>query len=280
VAAIAFHYAGPDKPILVRATTDRHNAYALTSVACVHALQQSLHLFSLVLDGPVPGAAMAVRTLRDHGKRVRFLTNDASTSRADRAAELRQCGVDAADSEVFTACARTASYVRQHGTRPTQLLVSGSGRQDFSDLPIVEEHAEVVVVGDFFAGYSHRALDAAYTALCEGAEFIAVQRNSSCWRGGAVRIDCGFWVAGLEFCTGRTAHVVGKPARDAYLTVLSDAGCAPRRAVMVSDDADSDLHGARAAQLHTVHVPRATESASSGEDQEVPDVLHFVQSLQ
>ena len=63
--------------------------------------------------------------------------------------------------------------------------------------------------------------------------------------GGKRIIDLGFWVAGLEYCAGRPATVVGKPAEYSYETVLFDAGFPAERAVMVSDEVAPDLEGAR-----------------------------------
>ncbi len=230
-------------------------------------------------DGPAPGAVRAVRSLRDRGKRVRFLTNDALNSRSDRLSELRVAGFDALDQELFTACSITAELLRRGEPRRVQLLMAGNGRQDFAGLTLVDRDADVVVVGDVFDGYSREAVQAAYTAIRGGAEFIAMQRNRYTWGGGTSRIDVGFWVAGLEFCTGRTARVIGKPSQDCYLLVVHDADCEPGRAVMVSDDVPSDLRGAREAGLYTVHVGGSTEGYSAQEhvDVAVADLHAWVQ---
>src|SRR5262245_3397836 len=51
---------------------------------------------------PIPGAADAVRRLRENGHRLRFVTNNTTRSRSQLAAELRNQGLDVADEELQT----------------------------------------------------------------------------------------------------------------------------------------------------------------------------------
>lgn len=52
MAAIAFHYDGPDRPLWMRAIAERVDGRAAPSIVCVRVLKRYLHLFSLALDGP------------------------------------------------------------------------------------------------------------------------------------------------------------------------------------------------------------------------------------
>src|ERR687888_132461 len=51
---------------------------------------------------PIPGAAEAVRRLREEGHRLRFVTNNTTRARATLAEELREIGVDLDDDELQT----------------------------------------------------------------------------------------------------------------------------------------------------------------------------------
>ena len=51
---------------------------------------------------PIPGAAEAVRRLREAGHRLRFVTNNTTRSRAALAEELRAMGVELEDDELQT----------------------------------------------------------------------------------------------------------------------------------------------------------------------------------
>ena len=59
------------------------------------------------------------------------------------------------------------------------------------------------------------------------------------------------WAWGIAPC-GPAATIVGKPSAYSYRTVLADAGYAPEEAIMVSDESDPDLVGAREAGLATL----------------------------
>ena len=52
----------------------------------------------------------------------------------------------------------------------------------------------------------------------------------------------------------RQALVFGKPAPDFFQAALASMGCAPSEAVMVGDDAESDIGGAVAVKMKAVLV--------------------------
>jgi HAD superfamily hydrolase (TIGR01458 family) len=203
------------------------------------------------------GAPEAISALRQKGKQVRFLTNDAWSSRSSRVKELSELGFSLRPEELYTSSFLAAEYIRSLGCPPTLLLLNGEGVNEFRGIQLVSENAEVVAVGDFFDSYSRPVLEHAYSAIIGGAEFIAMQKDRYWMDQGKPMINLGFWVAGLEYCTGKTAIVVGKPSSGSYERVLRDAGLPPRKTVMISDDLFSDLAGAARVGIHTVHVRRA-----------------------
>jgi HAD superfamily hydrolase (TIGR01458 family) len=88
----------------------------------------------------------------------------------------------------------------------------------------------------------------------DGAELVALQKNRFWLTPEGLSLDVGPFVAALEYATGRTAHVVGKPARAFFLQPLSELGVEPRAALMVGDDIHSDIGGALDAGLRAVLV--------------------------
>lgn len=217
--------------------------------------QETLLLFDL--DGVVQfdrevdaRAAGLVADLRAAGFVLRFLTNDGFNSRASRLLELRAGGLALQDDELYTASSLAARYVQERG--PTFVLASDLAAAEFAHLPQDAKAARTVVVGDWFKHYDLERLQLAFEAVQRGAEMVAVHKKRAWTHRGRRLIDVGFFVAGLEHCTGRAATVVGKPAEFAYRTVVEDLGVRPARAIMISDEPDPDLFGARAAGLHTL----------------------------
>jgi len=75
------------------------------------------------------------------------------------------------------------------------------------------------------------------------------------WRAvDGLRLDVGTYVAGLEYATGRSAVVVGKPATAFFSSALELLGCIAEEAVMVGDDIVGDVGGAQSAGLGGVLV--------------------------
>ena len=83
-----------------------------------------------------------------------------------------------------------------------------------------------------------------------------MQRNPLWSDGKDWYVDNGFWVAGLEYVTGRQAIVTGKPNRHAYLTAVARLGLVAEAhscIAFVSDDVVTDLKGAKDVGLTTVY---------------------------
>ena len=66
---------------------------------------------------------------------------------------------------------------------------------------------------------------------------------------GLLSLDTGAFVAALEFASGRGPVVLGKPSPDFFLLALAGLNCPAADAVMVGDDAESDVAGALSAGL-------------------------------
>jgi ribonucleotide monophosphatase NagD (HAD superfamily) len=60
-----------------------------------------------------------------------------------------------------------------------------------------------------------------------------------------LRLDIGPFVAGLEYATGKTADVAGKPSPAFFRSALEAAGVSADEAVMVGDDIRGDIGGAQ-----------------------------------
>jgi HAD superfamily hydrolase (TIGR01458 family) len=204
-------------------------------------------------DTPISGASDAIKNIIGAGKKVRLLTNDAVNSRRTRALDLQNLGFDIVPDEIYTASFLTARYLKLLGAPKTMLLSGGPGIEEFKDIPLVIEDPQYVVVGDFFDNYSRQLIELAHNAVVNGAKLIATQKNPCCL-GNARSIDIGFWVAGLEYSTGVSAKIIGKPSPESYQAILEDIGVLPTQTVMVGDDWIVDLLGASKMGITTVLV--------------------------
>lgn len=243
--------------------------------------------FVLDIDGvlhlggaPIAGAPEAVAFLRERGYGLCFLTNVTASNRAARAARLREYGIDADPGEILTASSVTADWLCRRGLTRIQLLLTGSGRDEFADFETDADHPQAVVMGELGDDLQPALLNRALGALLGGAKLVAMQKNRYWLHQGQRLLDVGAYVTALEFAAGVRAAVVGKPAPHGYHAALRLLNLPAEQTAMVADDLAVDLAGARAVGMLTVLVENGeygTASAQQGEPPHLalPSIAHL-----
>lgn len=203
-------------------------------------------------ESPLPGALEAIGRLRAAGLAVRFITNTTRTPRRRLLARLGAMGLMLSEGDLFTPAVAARAYLAERGLA-AHLLIHPALAEDFAGL--AEGGESAVVIGDAADGFSYDALNAAFRRLMDGAPFVALAPNRFfADADGQPSLDAGPFVAALEYATGRSATVFGKPSADFFGHAVASVGCAPQDAVMVGDDAEADVAGARRAGLAGVLV--------------------------
>ena len=215
----------------------------------------------LDLDGTVyqdncliAGAAEAIAALRGRAYRLRFVTNTTNKRRETIRDRLQTLGIEADASEIFTAPFAASLMLRRHPEARCWVVTRGDSIQEFQGLRLDEDKPDFVVLGDLMEGFSFELLNRVFRKLMAGAELIALQKNRYWLTGGKLTLDMGPFVAALEFATGRSARVVGKPSPEFFHLALSHLDLAPHQVAMVGDDWESDIAGAQRAGLRTILV--------------------------
>jgi HAD superfamily hydrolase (TIGR01450 family) len=220
------------------------------------SLASSYDQFILDLDGcvwigdrPTPGAVEAIAALRDAGKRVAFATNDPRSATEDYVARLWALGVQASLADVVTVggavqhllaetrSGRTAFVI---GTEPLVRHVSDAGVRVLNGTDLASRAEIVIVAGTEDLVYDD--LRNASLAVRRGAELIATGRDPTYPQPGGEWPGTGAILAAVEYATGRTALIVGKPEPQLFLTALDRLGSG--RTLVVGDRLDSDVAAA------------------------------------
>jgi phospholysine phosphohistidine inorganic pyrophosphate phosphatase len=206
----------------------------------------------------IPGANTAVARLREQGIPHRLVTNTTSRSRTMVVQRLRGYGFDISADEVFTATLAGSVLASTAGYRYVAPFIPEPALEDMrglelvggtSDLP-AERSPEVVVVGDLGERWTYALLQEAFEYLMAGADLIALSRDRYWLRNDQLALDAGPFVAALEFASGRSALVAGKPSAAFYSAALKSLGLeASASAAMIGDDLWSDIQGAQQAGL-------------------------------
>jgi HAD superfamily hydrolase (TIGR01458 family) len=172
---------------------------------------------------------------------------------------LRGYGFEVSPEEIFTATLAGAELARAAGHRRVAPFVPEAALQDMVGLELgggtsgkraFERTPDAVILGDIGERWSYALLQEAFDYLMSGAALIALSRDRYWFQGDRLALDVGPFVAGLEYATGKSAAVAGKPSPAFYAAALQSLGLDPGApAAMVGDDLWSDVQGAQQAGL-------------------------------
>jgi HAD superfamily hydrolase (TIGR01458 family) len=109
---------------------------------------------------------------------------------------------------------------------------------------------QAVMVGDLGDRWNYALLQEAFEYITAGAGLIALSRDRYWLNQNRLALDAGPFVAALEFATGKSAVVAGKPSPAFYAAAVQSLGIgSDSSVVMVGDDLWSDVQGAQRAGL-------------------------------
>jgi HAD superfamily hydrolase (TIGR01458 family) len=206
---------------------------------------------------PIPGAAAAVRRLRDAGHRLRFVTNSTTRSRAQLAEQLRAMGLELSDDELQTTGSVAARTLA--GRRVLALTMPGL-LDDLEGLQLVGMNVDAVLIGGADEGeetgriFSYLNLNRAFHELQAGADLYCLHKNKWWQTSDGARLDAGAFVAGLEYAADTEAIVLGKPSTAYFAAALEALDAEPGLTWMVGDDLEGDCLGAQRHGMRTVLV--------------------------
>jgi HAD superfamily hydrolase (TIGR01458 family) len=234
---------------------------------------------------PISGAVAALEYLRAAGLPLALVTNTTSRTRASMAGALGAAGFPVTASDILTAPAIAAAYLRERypGGR-CLLLNSGDIRADLPGVTLAGQDAlavDVVLIGGAGPEFSYQALNRAFGYLQAGARLVAMSRGMFWRTSDGLQLDSGAFVAGLEQAAGTTAEVVGKPAGAFFGAALAHLGVAAHEALMIGDDIDNDVLAAQRCGLTGVLVRtgKYQARAHSGADSAPDHVLDSIADL-
>jgi HAD superfamily hydrolase (TIGR01458 family) len=225
--------------------------------------RQEITGFLIDLDGvlytgetPVTGAREALSFLAEQGYPFRCVSNSTRKCRATIAARLGKLGFTIPERAIFTPPLAAVRYMQETGKHRAYLLTTGDVDRDFAGTCIDDGSTNIdyVIVGDAGDRVTYASLNRAFRCLMEGADLIALEKDRYWMDRDGLSLSAGPFVAALESATGKTATVVGKPAKAFFDLALRDMGLDARGVVMIGDDILTDIGGAQGAGMRGVLV--------------------------
>jgi HAD superfamily hydrolase (TIGR01450 family) len=240
--------------------------------------------FILDLDGVIyrgdwllPSAREFITWADETGRKLIFLSNNSFATPEEVTAKLARLGAPAPEGRVLTAGAAAARQIAARrpggsvyvlGVASVERMVEAEGLHAVWREEMDGPAPDAVLVGlDFNVSYDR--LRRGLRAILAGADFVAVNRDPTLPVEGGFDPGTGSLVAALEYSSGRTAEIVGKPEPGVMLEALRAMGAAASETLVVGDGLELDIVAGHAAAMDAALVltgmsTRAQAEAATG----------------
>lgn len=220
------------------------------------ALVEAHDLVMFDLDGVVyvggeaiDGVAAAIDRVRESGRHVAFVTNNASRTPDQVAAKLTKVGVSAEAHDVVTSAQAAARVlVEEHGAGARVLMLGGEGLKvallEAGLEPVDDPEGAVAVASGYGPDVRWRDIMRVSTLVRDGLPYVASNADLTIPTPYGLAPGHGVLVRTITGFAGVDAIVAGKPEKPLMEeTVLRVGGDRP---LMVGDRLDTDIEGAHA----------------------------------
>jgi HAD superfamily hydrolase (TIGR01458 family) len=228
----------------------------------------------------IPHADLFIDTMRKQSRIFRFVSNTSRLSRSQIVARLNSFGIEAHRDEIITAASAAAEMLRSFEGMKCFFITTPEIEEEFDGIECSEKNPDYVVIGDIGNGIDYDILNKAFRFMMNGAELIALGKSRFQRDTDGMRLGSGSFVAALEYASGRTAKLVGKPSRQFYNMAVHNIRVTEGKRwlsadfAMVGDEIINDIKGAQEAGLTGIYVKTGNNNleydASTGI---VPDII-------
>ena len=205
-------------------------------------------------DLPIPGGAATVNRLNSLDIKVSFVSNTTRKPRRKIHEELLKLGFHVDINDIICPSIIARERIIRLKKPTVALFINEDIYEDFEGLKITNSRAGAVIMGDLGNDFSPEVLDRIFRLAFIGSDLIALQKNRFLRDDGTLRLDLGPYVAAIEYATGKKAEVVGKPSPGYFRGLLMRYKLNPERTLMVGDDIETDILGAKRIGMKTAQV--------------------------
>jgi HAD superfamily hydrolase (TIGR01458 family) len=144
----------------------------------------------------------------------------------------------------MTATDATLHYVSEHYKNVSVYCVDEI-KQLFSNY-IDDENPEAIIIGDNGEQWNFQMMNEIFNKVYNGVELVAMHKNKFWYPDGKLSLDAGAFINALEYASGKTAILIGKPSPIYFQSALNLLGFQRGSDfIMIGDDIDSDIVGAQ-----------------------------------
>ncbi len=227
----------------------------------MHTMLKGITGFLVDLDGvlyvgdkPIDGAIETIDFLKSKNIPCRYVTNTTTKSLDTLHKKLHEMGLPIGKDEIVSAPKAAVLHLRKIGSPVCYLSMNDDVRRDFAEFKTSHTNPDVIVIGDIDDAWNYELMSRLFHMIINGADIVALHKGRYWHEPDGLRLDIGPFVAGLEYATGETATVIGKPNRAFFEMAVGDLGLKPSEVAMIGDDINSDIGGAQKAGLKGILV--------------------------
>jgi len=213
-------------------------------------------------EHPLAGAVELIHRLQRENRKYACLTN--STSSAERlSARLQRMGVDLDPAHIYTAAAASCDYVLEtyaKAGKPRVFNLATEGVHDILDGKVhwvqgEDEMCDAVICGVPLSVYAteERRFPAMHL-LRKGAALVAICADRVYPSPRGLEFGVGAFAAMFAYAANVTPIYCGKPERLFFHELCHRMDVAPEKCVLLGDNLESDIAGAKKVGMKTVLV--------------------------
>ena len=203
----------------------------------------------------VPGAVEVLLYLKNAKIPYRFITNTSRMSKKKLVILLRDMGLNVSPHDIFASPHAAVIYCQNKGYNKILLSVQDKEmEEDFSSFQLVDHNPEAIVLADMGNKFTFKLINSLFNHMLNGAELIAMHKNRF-WKSiDGYTLDVGAFVSALEYASGKSAAVMGKPNTNLFVLASQEWNLPANDILMVGDDIEVDVGGALKSGMKSVLV--------------------------
>jgi len=203
----------------------------------------------------IPGVLETLLFLQNAQIPYRFITNATRMTNKKLVLMMEDMGISVSSDDIFAAPHAAAIYCQNRGYKKILLAVPDREmEEDFSNFQLVDCDPDAIVLGDMGAGFTFNLINDLFNHILGGAELVAMHKNRFWKSANGYMLDVGAFVSALEYASGRTASVMGKPNSNLFVLARREWNLPAEKILMVGDDIEGDVGGALNAGMKSVLV--------------------------
>ena len=200
----------------------------------------------------ISGANETIDWLKKNSIPYKFISNNSTLSRKLFVEKLKKIGLKINIPDVITSNYAGVLTIKKMGLKNCKLIMTEEAKLDYKKFQLQNKKIDAIVIGDIGEKWSFSLMNELMNDVISGAEIIALHKGKYYQSQGKLKIDCGAFVAGLEYSTSKKAVSIGKPKKSFFDLAAFDLGT--KKICLVGDDLHNDIEGGQKMGYKTILV--------------------------